>query len=74
MALVRDKYRLKLSGRVKSRETRERRQLWRVGKIEEVCFKARKKLITRKRGCSARVRRSRADDCDGVVCVMSKGP
>ena len=36
-------------------------------------FKARKKLITRKRECSARVRRSRAGDCVGVVCVRSKG-
>ena len=48
-------------------------KLWRVGKSEEVGFKARKKLITRKRECSARVRRSKADDCDGVVCVRSKG-
>ena len=32
-------------------------------------FKARKKLITRKRECSARVGSSRADDCGGEVCV-----
>ena len=32
----------------------------------------RKKLITRKREFAARVERSRADDCDGVVCVRSK--
>ena len=32
-------------------------------------FKARKKLIARNRECSARVGRSRADDCGGVVCV-----
>ena len=32
-------------------------------------FKARKKLITRKRECSARVGRSRADDCGRVVCA-----
>ena len=31
-------------------------------------LKARKKLITRKRECSARVGRSRADDYGGVVC------
>ena len=40
-----------------------------VKKSEEVGFKARKELITRKRECSARVGRSRADDCGGVVCV-----
>ena len=33
---------------------------------------ARKKLITRKRECSARVGRSRAYDCDGVVYVRTK--
>ena len=48
-------------------------ELWRVGKSEEVGFKARKQLITRKRECSARVGRSRADDCGRVVCVRSKG-
>ena len=31
-------------------------------------FKARKKLITRKREYSARVGSSRADDCGGMVC------
>ena len=36
-------------------------------------FKARKKLITGKREWPARVGRSRADDCGGVVCVKSKG-
>ena len=46
--------------------------MWRVEKSKEVGFKARKKLITRKRECSARVGRSRADDCGGVVCVRSK--
>ena len=35
-------------------------------------FKVRKKLITRNRECSARVRRSRADDCVGVLCVGAK--
>ena len=35
--------------------------------------KARMKLITRKNECSARVGRSRADDCGGGVCVRSKG-
>ena len=40
-----------------------------VGKSEEVGFNARKKLITRKRECSTRVGRSRADDCGGVMCV-----
>ena len=32
-------------------------------------FKARKKLIARKRECSARVGRRRAGNCGGVVCV-----
>ena len=36
--------------------------------MKRIGFKARKKLITRKRECSARVGRSRADDCVGVVC------
>ena len=31
-------------------------------------FKARKKLITRKRECSARIGKSGADDCGVVVC------
>ena len=44
-----------------------------LGKSEEVGFKARKKLIIRKRECSARMGRSRADDCGGVMCVRSKG-
>ena len=44
-----------------------------VGKSEDMGFKARKKLITRKRECSARVRMSRADDYGEVVCVRSKG-
>ena len=35
-------------------------------------FKARKKVITRKRECSARVGRSRADDCVGVVYPQKK--
>ena len=43
-----------------------------VGKSEEVGFKARKKLITRKRECSARVGRSRADDCVEVVCQKQR--
>ena len=36
-------------------------------------FKAGKKLIATKRECSARVGRSRAGDCSGVVCVRSEG-
>ena len=52
---------------------RRAEKLWRVGKSEEVSLKARKKLITRKRECSARVGRRRADDSGGVVCVRSKG-
>ena len=36
-------------------------------------FKAGKKLISRKRECSARVGRSRDGDCSGVVCVRSEG-
>ena len=35
-------------------------------------FKARMKLIARKRECSARVGRSRAGDCSRVVCVRSE--
>ena len=34
-------------------------------------FKARKKLIARKKECSARVERSRAGDCGGVVRIRS---
>ena len=36
-------------------------------------FKARKKLIARKRECSAREGRSRAGDCGRVVCVCVSG-
>ena len=36
-------------------------------------FKARQKLITRKRECSARVGRSKAVDCGGVMCVRTEG-
>ena len=35
-------------------------------------FNARKKLITRKRECSARVGRSRPDDCGGGVCQKQR--
>ena len=48
-------------------------KLWRVGKSKEVGFKARNKLIARKRECSAREGRSRAGDCSEVVCVRSEG-
>ena len=68
MALVRDEYWLKLAGLDRSREKRESMEIWRLEKIKEVGFKARKKLIARKRECSARVGRSRAGDCGGVVC------
>ena len=44
MALVHDEYWYKLTGRERSRETRESRKIWRVVKSEEVGFKARKKL------------------------------
>ena len=76
MALVRDEYWLKLAGREMSREKRESKEinkLWRVGKSEEVGFKAGKKLIKRKKECSARVGRTRGRDCGEVVCVRSKG-
>ena len=73
MALVRDEYWLKLAGREGAERYGRAEKLWRVRKSEEVGFKARKKLITRKRDCSARVGRSRADDCGGVMCVRSKG-
>ena len=59
MALVRDKCRLKLAGQVRSRRIGRTMKLWRVGKIKEVRFKTRKKLIARKRECSTRVGRSR---------------
>ena len=72
MALVRDEYWLKLAGRKKSREKRERREIMEGRKSEDMGFKARKRMITRNRDCSARVGRSRADGCDGVVCVRSK--
>ena len=73
MELIRDKYWLKLAGRERSRERWESREIMRVGKSEEVGFKARKKLITRERECFTSVGRSRADDCGGVVYVRSKG-
>ena len=65
-------YWLKLAGREGAGRNGRAEKLWRVGKSEEVGFKARKKLITRKRECSARVGRSRADDRGGVMCVRSK--
>ena len=65
---------VKLAGQERTRETRESSEIMKgKKKSEEVGFKARKKLITRKRDCSTRVERSRADDCGGVVCVRSKG-
>ena len=73
MALVRDEYWLNWPvGKGAGRNGRAGK-LWRVGKSKEVGFKARKKLMARKRECSARVRRSRAGDCGGVVCVRSEG-
>ena len=73
MALVRDEYWLNWPvGKEAGRNGRVGK-LWRIGKSKEMGFKARKKLITRKRVCSARVGRSRAGDCGGVVCVRSKG-
>ena len=75
LALVREEYWLKLAGRERRSAERHGRaeKLWRVGESEEMGFKARKKLITRKRECSVRVGMSRADDCGGVVGVRSKG-
>ena len=67
------KYWLKLAGRKGSWKDGKADILWRVGKSEEVDFKARKKLITGERECFTRVGRSRAEDCGGVVCVRSKG-
>ena len=49
MALVRDEYWLKLAGRERTREKRESREIMEIGKSKEVSFKARKKLIARKR-------------------------
>ena len=71
MSVVRDKYRLKLAGRERSRENRENREIMEGSK--ELGFKALKKLIARKRECSTRVGRSRAGDCSRVVCVRSEG-
>ena len=68
MALVRDEYWLKLAGREGAGRDGRAGKLWRVGKSKEMGFKPRKKLITRKRECSAREGRSRASDCSGVVC------
>ena len=73
MALVSDEYWLKLAGRKGARRNGRAGKLWRVGKSKEVGFKARKKLIARKRECSARVGRSRAEVCSRVVCVRSEG-
>ena len=69
MALVRDEYWLKLAGRERSTEKRESNEIMVVGKSKEVGFKARKKLIARKREFSKRVTRSRAGECSRVVCV-----
>ena len=73
MALVRDENWLKLAGREGAGRNGRIGKLGMVGKSKEVGFKARKKLITRKRECSSRVERSKAGDCGGVVCVRSKG-
>ena len=71
MALVRDEYSLKLVGQERSRETWQSRAI--IEGRKEGRDGIRKKMITRKRECSARVERSRADDCGGVVRVRSKG-
>ena len=73
MALVRDEYWLKLVVRKGAGRNGRTGKLWGVGKSKEVGFKAQKKLIARKRECSARVGRSTAGDCGRVVCVRSKG-
>ena len=65
------KYWLKLAGREGARKDGNAEKLWRIGKSEEMGFKARKKLITGERKCFTRVGRSRADDCGGVVCVAT---
>ena len=69
MALIRDEYWLKLAGRKRSRKNGRAGNSWRVEKSKEVGFKARKKLIARKRECSARVGRSRAGDWWSGVCL-----
>ena len=61
-----------MAGRERSTEKRESSEIMEVGKSKEVGFKARKKLITRKRECSARVTRSRAGNCSRLVCVRSE--
>ena len=68
LALVHDEYWLKLAVGKGARRNGRAGKLWRVGKSKEMGFKARKKLIARKRECSARVERSRADDCGRVEC------
>ena len=72
MALVRDEYWLNWPVGKGAERNGRARKLWRIGKSKEVGFKARKKLIARKRECSARVR-SRAGDSSRVVCVWSEG-
>ena len=73
LALFRDQYWLKLAGRERSREKRGAGKLRRVGKSKEVGVKSRKKLIARKRECSARVGRSAVGDCGRVVYAQSEG-
>ena len=66
LALVHDEYWLKLAGRKGAGRNERAGKLWRVGNIKEVGFKAWKKLIARKRECSARVGGSTADVCGKV--------
>ena len=72
MAFIRDEYWLKRPVWKGAGRNGRAGKLWRVGKSKEMGFKARKKLITRNRECFARMGRSRAGDCGGVVCVRSE--
>ena len=60
---------LKLAGRKEAGKDGKAEKLCRVGEIEQVGFKARKKLITGERKCFKRKGRSRTDDCGEAVCV-----
>ena len=72
MALVRDKYRLNWPVGIGAGRIGRTGKLWRVGKSKEVGFKARKKLIARKRECSTMMGRSRAENCSRVVVSGGK--
>ena len=73
MVLIHNQDWLKLAGGEGAGKDGKAEKLWRVGKSEEIGFKARKKLIAEERECFKMVGGSSADDCGGVVCVRNKG-